>query len=168
MSLTLLQPLSAVSHGSVTVCFLPLLNQMGCVCCESQSQRNTETQRNEGHPLQASRAVCLVLPHYITSRMFHPIIFFSLSWSNHYFLLLERKGKKHMPLHHVILHCAGLQYGLSRIFIIALPYFSKGDSCSFCPSPHSPFLSFLVSLPCTFHLSIPSPCLTHFDRLTLP
>lgn len=75
MSLTLFQPLSAVSHGSVTRCFLPLLNQMGCVCCESQGQRNTERQRNEGHLLQASRAVCLVLPHYITSRMFHSIIF---------------------------------------------------------------------------------------------
>lgn len=102
MSLTLLQPLSAVSHGSSTVCFLPLLNQMGCVCFKAQSQRNTERQGIKGHPLSASRAVCPPFPHSVASWMCHSIIFFLTLMIKP--LLPQLEGEKCRALSSVTLH----------------------------------------------------------------
>lgn len=164
MSLTLLQPLSAVSHGSVTVCFLPLLNQMGCVCCESQGQRNTERQRNEGHPLQASRAVCLVFLTILLQGCSTPSFFLTPMIKS----LLPPTRKKRKEMHassscHSAL-CRTAVWAFQDIYyctaLLQQGWLLQLLSLALLPISLFPCLT-------SPHLSIPSPCLTHFDHLTL-
>lgn len=157
MSLTLLQPLSAVSHGSVPVCFLPLLNQMGCVFSESQSQRSTERQRTKGHPQPASGAVCLhfltIALHGCATPSFFPRSCDKITTSSY-----EEEEERNAGLFRTASTLHDCTLGFQRYLLLHCPTATRAipSALSLAPLLISLFQSF--SFPCTFHLSISSHC----------
>lgn len=69
--------------------------------------------------------------------------------------LLPPTRRRNAGLFPVSLYTAGLHCGLSKLFIIALPYFDRGESFSFCTFLQCLFFSFFL-----FHF--PAHCMFLF------